>query len=702
MSDLTEGSATANHEFPTSLLEWAGQHRGVRKPFYAPSGRPCNVVIDTPLLDRLRNWVSDVLSQPSAPRSVLLVGGPGNGKSEAVEDILRTLDGRLGLGGDLTAKFTALFSGVGGHPIPRLAVVSLEGVTRASDILEVCIVQDASVTDPSRQSQSPAELLVRDLDSLVAKGSPRIYVACINRGVLDDALTFATERGHRQAGELLEAVIRSVGLNPAAPACWPLQGFEHVTVWPMDVETLIWKTSESVTVTSPAEQLLLKAVDASKWPASGSCVAGDHCPFCRSRELLDKESQRQALLQILRWYELATGKRWSFRDLFSLVSYLLAGATQQDGAKPMSPCEWAAHLHDLSLRPPTARGESLRLRAPFMLAGSLYQHALFSSWPRLHGRGLRAEIRELELQNDPGLMGFHYFLSAPRDASIPATLKPQLQGISEFLDPSVAEPASRIELSTRDLVFGRDIDARFSQSVGEGLGQVRRWLTVLEVDLLERLEHSDDLLSSSAVCRRRPAVARRMQNLIRDFACRLVRRSLGVRHGITRERDMLADFENVVSGNTQLLHKAVKQVEALINDGDHFVVVLNSTFGEPLVPMPRRATIRTTKQRVKPVEAPALGRPVPAVRFLSIGGKGHPLALTYELFRSVRELEAGMLPASLPRPVVALLDTTRARLSGVVVRDEEILDGAEIRIGTRDTVVSRELGEFVVLKEAQI
>ena len=83
-------------------------------------------------------------------------------------------------------------------------------------------------------------------------------------------------------------------------------------------------------------------------------------------------------------------------------------------------------------------------------------------------------------------------------------------------------------------------------------------------------------------------------------------------------------------------------------------------------------------------------------------GKGHPLALTYELFRSVRELEAGMLPASLPRSVVALLDTTRAKLSGIVVRDEDELDGAEIRIGTRDEVVSRELGEFVVIKEAQL
>lgn len=703
MSDLTEGSPTASHEFPKSLLEWAG-HRsgGVRKPFFEASGRPCKVVIDTPLLSRLRNWTSDVVTLPGTPRSILLVGGPGNGKTEAVEDTLRALDNRLRLDGTLTARFTSLFSGSTGQPIPRLATVALPSATPATGIEDVCVVQDASVTDPAHPQRSPAELLVRDLALMVQKASKSIYIACVNRGILDDALTFATENGLRLEQELLETVIRSVGLNPAAPACWPLGGFEHVAVWPMDVESLIWTTGDTSTIKSPAEQLLTKATDASKWPEAGKCVAGDHCPFCKSREMMGKESQRNALLQILRWYELATGKRWSFRDLFSLLSYLLAGTAHQDSTHLVGPCEWAAQLYDSSQRPPTTRTDAVRLRAPFVLASALYQHALFCSWPHLNSRGLRAEIRELEMQGDPGLMGFHFFLTAPRDASLPSTLKPQLVGLAESLDPAVAEPSSKIELSTRDLFFGKDIDARFSQSIGEGLTQVRRLLSVIEIDLLERLERTDELLSSSEIRRKRPATARRVQNLIRDFACRLVRRSLGVRYGVTRERDVLTDFEKVISGNTQLLHKAVKQVEALINDDDNFLVILNSTFGEPLVPQPRRATVRTTKQKVKPVETSVIGRPAPTVRFLSIGGRGHPLALTYELFRSVRELEAGMLPASLPRPVVALLDTTRARLAGTVVRDEEMLDGAEMRIGTRDTVISRELGEFVVLKDNAI
>ena len=636
----------------------------------------------------------EVALAPLAPRMVLLVGGPGNGKTEAVEDVLRALDLAFNLGGALTAEFTSHFSGDGGRSIPRLASALLRENGEGIGIEEICVVQDASVNDPSRPKESPAELLVRDLTSFVEKGSTRVYIACVNRGILDDALTFATDRQDAGAQDLLEQVIRSVGLSPNAPACWPLQDFAHVAVWPMDVETLIWKKDDETASISPAEQLFMKATEQTKWPEFGTCTAGDHCPFCRSRANVGRDETRRVLLQLLRWFELATGKRWSFRDMFSLVSYLFSGTSDHETTERESPCEWAAKLLELSRRP--SGKDSLRFRTPFILVGALYEHALFCRWPKLNSRGLRQEIRELEMQHDPGLMGLHYFLSAPREVSIPSTLQPQLDAMSEALDPAIADPSFKLKLGGRELCL-KEIDARFSQSVGEGLVQVRRFLSVLEVELLERLERTDNLLSSPAVRRRRPATSKRVQNLVRDFSCRLVRRSLGVRYGVTREHDVLADFEKVIFGDTQLLHKAVKQVEALINDNDRFLVVLNSTFGEPLAPPSRRATMRTAKQKVRPIEQPGEGRPPASVRFLSIGGKGHPLALTYELFRSVRELESGMLPASLPRSVVALLDTTRAKLSGIVVRDEEQLDGAEIRIGTRDIIISRELGEFVVI-----
>jgi hypothetical protein len=92
------------------------------------------------------------------------------------------------------------------------------------------------------------------------------------------------------------------------------------------------------------------------------------------------------------------------------------------------------------------------------------------------------------------------------------------------------------------------------------------------------------------------------------------------------------------------------------------------------------------------------GRPKATLRFLSVGSKAsrQSVPLTFDLFKSIRELDQGMLEATLPRTVLALLDTTKARLSGRIVRDEDALDGAEMSIGLREERIVRKLGKFHV------
>jgi hypothetical protein len=95
------------------------------------------------------------------------------------------------------------------------------------------------------------------------------------------------------------------------------------------------------------------------------------------------------------------------------------------------------------------------------------------------------------------------------------------------------------------------------------------------------------------------------------------------------------------------------------------------------------------------------GRPRSPICFLEVGsGQSlQPIALTYDLFKAVRELERGLSPASLPRTVVALLDTTKARLSGPIVRDPEALMDARIRIGIDGTEVGSSWdGSFVSIE----
>lgn len=112
--------------------------------------------------------------------------------------------------------------------------------------------------------------------------------------------------------------------------------------------------------------------------------------------------------------------------------------------------------------------------------------------------------------------------------------------------------------------------------------------------------------------------------------------------------------------------------------------------------------LSTSAQKVRQMQVQLDGRrPTTPVRFLNVGSAGaaQPVALTYELFKATKSLQKGMVPASLPRSVVALLDTTRAKLGGKVVRDEESLDDCEIRLGVRDDIITTSFNGFVVRRE---
>jgi hypothetical protein len=280
---------------------------------------------------------------------------------------------------------------------------------------------------------------------------------------------------------------------------------------------------------------------------------------------------------------------------------------------------------------------------------------------------------------------------------VPATLAPQLSTLADILDPALAAPETELPVDgTRKTL--RQLDEHFCQSVSAGLDYIQDhpWLSQNESDLLGRLRAADDELSEDMARRAHPKSASRLQALIRDFACRVVRRSVCVRFGKPREWELLLEYQQVAEGRKELLHEAAKQVETLLNVKDKFEICLNTTFGEPWPPIAHRALLRTAKQKVKIYNTLPTVRPHSTMHFLSIGSSAHSIPLTYDLFRSVRELRNGLLTASLPRTVVALLDATRAHLAGYVVRDEEALEDGEISLGDHQELISREMGDFVV------
>lgn len=367
---------------------------------------------------------------------------------------------------------------------PRLARVDAGSLAKLDSRLSLDIVQDASATAGHEGSTAPV-LLIEELARLLDGPPTQAYLCCVNRGVLDDALIHAIDNNLEQARTLLEAVTRAVSLAYNAPSCWPLEGFPSIAVWPMDAESLLVKPDDEPV--APAEILLGQATAPDMWPAKGECPAGDKCPFCASQAILARDENRASLLKILRWYELASGKRWSFRDLFSLTSYLLAGhhpVVHDPSGTPhqSTPCQWAANLVDLDQKALTAKRHGKQsLTAIFHLSTSSYQHALFHRWDKDAATSLRRDLKdlglekELEMEEGRTLMGLVYFLSERKSHYLPATIAPLLEGLVETLDPAFASPDGEVAVSSRNTIVLGDLDMRFSRSLAGGIEFVRKY-----------------------------------------------------------------------------------------------------------------------------------------------------------------------------------------------------------------------------------
>lgn len=702
--ELNKGQPT----FPQDLVEWSGQHAGGVKRLFDPgSGRPVGNLLRTSLLTRLEGWVHALaMARPATPRVLLLVGGPGNGKTDAIEHTIKCLDEALGCGGRLVAELTAAFNREQ-EKVPRIVVADAGSVASPPRTLTLTIVQDASVV-AGHEGRSAPSLLIDELTRAISGPDHDVYLCCVNRGVLDGALIHAIDHGLDGIRMMLETITRAVSLSSSAPVCWPLEGYSCAAVWPMDAESLmVPPTPDS---RSPAADVLDHATNAELWPQDGSCPAGDQCPFCHSRRLLGRDDHKKALLQILRWYELASGKRLSFRDFFSLLSYLLAGHQHAVAGQKTSPCEWAAHLvraDQATQGSPNAPRKDLV--AIFSLVSSSYQHALFHSWDAGALNILRRDMKDLGLpSNDEGtrvLKGLVAFLDERKGNYLPTTISSMVADIAKTLDPGVAAPDMEVALSKQTIIRLSEIDVRFSRSVGAGLEYLRKYhvFSASEVDLLRRLAAADTLLSSPSIRRKRPAAASRIQHLIRDFACRLARRSICTRSAKVANSSILEAFQIVVDDDQgRHVHEVAQKVRQLLNSKGEFQIPLTTTFGQPLPPAQRQATLVVPQQHVRPMPTTKAGRPRSPLCFLQIGKSSGspPLALTYELYKAIRELERGLSPASLPRTVMALLDTARARLAGHIVRDTDMLENSAIKVGREGTTIRLAWGgQFASSKE---
>lgn len=662
----------AAEEFPSGLLAMSAESSGgVRTPFNAGSGRPTGSVIHTPVVRRIEMWVKKLTSGASdAPDSVLLVGGPGNGKSDIVEHFITILDETSGCNGALIEKAKAAFSGIP----PRRVVLDLQGLPSlvVPGRTHIEIVQDASSAASGGVVTPPSELLVTELKERIEGLGARIFLGCVNRGVVASAIARANSLGEQGVATLLEEVAQSVSVSATDHDCWPLVSNSRFAVWPMDMESLVLRSEGQ----SPFLQILEFAVNEEKWLPESQCPAGPLCPFHTNRRLLSKPEHQEGLLRILGYGELAAGRRRTFRDLLSLVSNLLAGqeASYRVGRLSVSPCEWAA---DRASTVQSASSMEARFKALMDLVQKLYPLVLFSRWPKLQDamkayRSVGSASKE-KLQGVSALLQYLARYRLPVATSVSRSLA---QELGPLLDP--VEAPSEAEL-VPGLTVGRFEDVS-SYSTAQAFELVSAYLEPLEVALLQFLMETEKALSEDGLRKVDAQKIETLRQAIKIFAARFTKRVLGARAGVVRDLDLLRAYLKVMKEPKELFD-AAKLFKSMLNDAQGFHASLLTTFGQPSPSKERDIRLRVSSINVdhfQPVMSDKY--PVNPIPRFKVGAGTVPV--TYPLYRALREVESGIDPSSLDSEVLSLLEGIRARLAGTVVRDTDRLRASgEITFG---------------------
>lgn len=695
----------SDEQYPEALLSWASHREGGVRRAFVDGGRPTGEIIETAVVKRISDWIcAAAAGAKGLPRAIFLVGGPGNGKTDAVEQVVCALEKELGLKDEMRQHFARLIQESGGSP-PRVLSIRGDRFPGALNVGELQVVQDASVA--GKGGCAPEVALVEEL-AAIRDSRTTLYLCCLNRGILADAIgkLRRVPDGSREMLSLFEAISGAVAQGKVPSPCWPLEAHPWLAVWPMDAESLLEGEN------SPARQIFLKALDATRWQGCASCEEAELCPFKTNRDALDSSGERlDNLLSILRRYEVASGKRWTFRDLLSLVPQLLVGSDgdfrSDDGE--VDPCRWVREQVS-HIRSGSKSRQKEDWKARVQLSTHLYQHALFPAWPSLR------EVRQRMLtvthesassspdREAPRVL-FHWLsqlgqgetggtTTAHRHVQEQNHVRRLLKhSLTPLLDPALAD----LDLLLTHGCSVRDIDVAFSRSVRDGTKRIKplRDLSPLDHLLLELVSTAEDALEATWITFQRQGEAREIQRILRQFAARYAKRSVLVRRGVTRHHELFTRYREV-SRNRAELNVIRGEFARLLNHEAFFHASLAQGLGQPERQRQRDVVLVSPKVSTKSlpiseIEGPDKAPTTTPFLVVSGGSKSFSVALTFQLYQTLDRLKRGAYPGCLPPEVAALIQRLKLRVAGQRVRDLDVLMDEDTRIELLDGKVRIQL-----------
>lgn len=303
---------------------------------------PPPLMVNTPLTEEMREFAAEIWKVPPRPVWYFLVGGPGNGKSEAVGAFVRHLN--------MAAEQE-------GHPAPFLAKDGKDGgripywFESSINDVKVILLQDISV--PQKQGSRPEVDFLTILDR--ALNSRSHIIVCGNRGML---LRASKQASVDPKYKHFDKLIRDIDLRSAEDSA-PDTSREpfsigdrevDLRVWPLDHESVLFGSGGDNPWRNPMNSILDQAIkiaiDQVNWEQNGcdGCLACELCPMLADVIWLRDDKRRQSFLKLLRHAEVLSGQRLVLREALATLSLVLVGCPAD--FSPKHPCEWVQERID--------------------------------------------------------------------------------------------------------------------------------------------------------------------------------------------------------------------------------------------------------------------------------------------------------------------------------------------------------------------
>jgi hypothetical protein len=294
-------------QYPFAFKNWFSSNiGGVRLPMNNKSGRPIgDQIIEGKIHQLIREMISD-FKVTKGKFLCVLVGGPGNGKTDLMEFASEVFFEEFNIDPKLGKE--TLQDGFKSNN--RKAKYENKEIT-------LNLIQDASQRDSD--ADSPLASIYNDFEEL-HKCDNILTLICINRGVLEN--TLSKSRVYSEPISKYKELINKIHsynnlqtvINDSKIWGDNISGINLFT-WSMDFDTL-FKENETI-----SENLIKELIDKS------NCInsfkkAKILSPIESSREFLNNEIKLFNLSRLLRHSEILNGKRFTYRELFSIMAYL--------------------------------------------------------------------------------------------------------------------------------------------------------------------------------------------------------------------------------------------------------------------------------------------------------------------------------------------------------------------------------------------